>query len=145
MGFVVRIGPTPGFHQFVGALDDSKLMSSPADAVLLDPEVLEQLARNTSADKLPAMLELFVCELDQRAHTVRQLLAEGALEAVSNEAHTVKGLAGSFGALRLQVIAFELERAGRGAKDAVIGDLGERFFECVEQTLDCYRARADNG
>lgn len=113
--------------------------------MLLDTEVLEQLARNTSAKAFPVMLEMFVRELEQRVDTVERLLAEDALRAAGEEAHTIKALAGTFGALQLQALAFELERAGRGNHCNRMDDIGGRFFECAGRTLECYRARLDCG
>jgi len=118
-------------------------MTSHAETALLDRDTLDQLARNTSPGVLPVILDSFVRELEQRARTLDRLLADGDLRAIGEEAHTVKGLAGTFGASRLCALAFELEQAGRAERGDIIDDIAGDFRACVERTLRCYRDRLD--
>ncbi|MBK1649294.1 PAS domain S-box protein [Rhabdochromatium marinum] len=89
-----------------------------AEYAVLEPQVLTQLAAETTSD-LPRMLvEMFLGELKQRIEELHALHAAGDLTALGAAAHSLKGSAGTLGANRLQHMAQQLEQAGKAADPA---------------------------
>ena len=111
---------------------------------LLDEQVLAQLTRDVTPEAVPDMLRMFVKEIVERADKVSgDMLGESGLEVLEDEAHTLKGCAGTFGATRLQDLAREVENACRegGAETAL--ELGGRIDKVLQQTLQAYHDRFD--
>ncbi|MDH3715913.1 MAG: Hpt domain-containing protein [Gammaproteobacteria bacterium] len=78
---------------------------------LIDETVLEQLARDTSVQAVPAMIGVFLEETQGRMAHIASAHSVGDLDAVKDEVHALKSTAGTFGALYLQRLARYLERA----------------------------------
>ena len=71
-----------------------------------------------AADRYLVLLRRFVDGHAGDGHELVALAGRGDVEAVRQKAHTVKGVAGTLGALRLQAAAAELETAARRHEDA---------------------------
>ena len=63
-----------------------------------------------------ALLRDFISTEQDAATVIAAALAQGDRKAATRRAHTVKGLAGTFGAVRLQPVALALELALRSAE-----------------------------
>jgi len=100
---------------------------------VLDINTLEQLARDTSAEMLPRMLEAFRTEATSRVQTIAQHLSPAALEQLQREAHSLKSSAGTFGALELQQLAHKLELACRNDQPGDIEETARSIIEAWEQ------------
>ncbi len=107
---------------------------------LLDQASLDNLARDTSAEAVPGMLTMFVTEVERRNAALGRAVAEDRLTEVGDEAHALKGLAGTFGALRLQGLALALERAAREGRAAEVPALHDALAQGLSDTLAAYRA-----
>jgi PAS domain S-box-containing protein len=110
----------------------------------LDTTVFDQLARDTSEEILPLMLEAFCRETRGRIENLGQLDKGDALDAdqLQREAHTLKSTAATFGATELNRIARDVEAACRdGRLDearemlAALIDSSERAIDAVEEYL----------
>jgi PAS domain S-box-containing protein len=89
-------------------------LSRPPDPdTLVNRTVLRQLALDTSPEVLPNIVQLFEQETRERVPRMRKYADTGDLGCLADEAHTLKSAAGSFGLLRLQALAREIELRGR--------------------------------
>ncbi len=104
-------------------------------AALLNANVLATLRREIGEDALQEALDTFLDEVRDRIARMPALVSETPADALQREAHSVKGMAGTFGFMRLQAIAARLEKdAGRTSPDDLlqaIGDLRVAFEETV--------------
>jgi len=110
---------------------------------LIDDAVIRQLAVDVTEDKLPATMKLFVNEVVERAARFLQALDDSSAGAAEDEVHTLKSCAGTFGALRLQAVARDIEAACRAGDLHKARVLGGCMDEILQQTLNLYRARFD--
>ena len=80
---------------------------------LRDPGIISALSADTSADMLPMMMQTFVDEITDRVQRITDGLDSLPMAVLEDEAHTLKSCAGTFGALRLQALASEVETTCR--------------------------------
>lgn len=74
----------------------------------------------------------FVREYGDTVTRVRQLLAEGDKEAARRRVHSLKGIAASVGALRLQQLAHEVERQLEEGQGEALDELEGRLLQDLE-------------
>ncbi|MDR3506676.1 MAG: response regulator [Caulobacteraceae bacterium] len=77
----------------------------------LDDTKLDALARLLPPDRMRKVVESYLEGARERLGRVEDLLESNDLASVAREAHDLKGVSGNFGALRLQALAEQLERA----------------------------------
>ena len=90
----------------------SMLTTRTTDTVV-DWRVLDKMAKEMSWEVIPELVGAFTNEVRERTPTLAEHLLNGDLADVAIEAHAIKGSAGSFGAIRLQALAREIERAAK--------------------------------
>jgi HPt (histidine-containing phosphotransfer) domain-containing protein len=82
----------------------------------LDDDVLRQLrdlALEGEDDPLPEIMEIFLRDTAERVRHVREAVAHRDASALQSVAHSLKGSAGTFGAITVRNLSAELERIGR--------------------------------
>ncbi len=123
--------------------DDRQDPAAPAESAepLIDEDVIRQLSDDVTEEAVPSMLQMFMSEASARSESLRQALADSAVERLQDEAHTLKSCAGTFGAARLQVLARDIEAACREENHLLAENLGKGMDELVRQTLAAYRDR----
>ena len=87
------------------------------------------------------MVEAFLQESQSRVGCIRDGLNSLSLERLRDEAHTLKSLAGTFGALSLQGVAKEMEQACREGNAEAANSLGLMLEELFNETHQVYRKR----
>jgi two-component system, sensor histidine kinase and response regulator len=85
---------------------------------LLNRCTLTQLEEDVGTPLLPDILGTFLAESERRLGLLAARVAAGDAKGAADEAHALKGSAGTFGAMALRQAVFEMEQAGRA------GDLG---------------------
>lgn len=83
---------------------------------------------------LPEILELFRGQATIHLETIEQHLALGNLHQVALEAHTLKGAAGSTGAVALALAAHHLEETATDSEIARVSQQVRELRELVAQT-----------
>ncbi len=106
---------------------------------LLSRRIIRQLEEDVGAELLPEILRTFLIETDRRMKRLVGRVDAGDARAVGDEAHTLKGSAGTFGALALCQTAFELEQAGRRGDLGRIGQLVPELNRLAGQTCNLLR------
>lgn len=77
--------------------------------VTIDLTIIDQLEKDTSADILPTILNIFTQETEKRLTDIADIQVSQDWNALAEQAHTLKSSAGSFGATELQGAARLLE------------------------------------
>lgn len=112
-----------------------------AELPLLDRASLSQLEEDVGAELVPDILGTFVVESERR-----MVLLEACVEAadsvgVADQAHALKGSAGTFGAMAMRQAAHDLEQAGRVGDLATIARIAPELRRLLGET--CERLRAE--
>ena len=105
-------------------------------AGLIENRVFEQLLRDTGADVLPGIFELFRDESTKRLQTMSKYFDARDWKGIGDEAHALKSSSGSFGAIKLQAFARELEVAARDENLATLEKIFPGLDALVEDSLD---------
>jgi len=109
--------------RFMGAeLWDDEPLVAPAAAAKkvadVDPAKLTGLARLLPPDRMRKVVESYLAAATERLVRIESLMRTEDFASVAREAHDLKGTSGNFGALRLQAMAEQLERACLAQDDA---------------------------
>jgi two-component system, sensor histidine kinase and response regulator len=119
-------------------LEAQPVPSARPASMLLDAEVLAQLATDLDAEVIPDLLDAFVREAEARATDIVKASAEGDLTALGRQAHTLKSSAGTFGASVLSERMRGLETAARNESLPEAQRLAEGILELVAATKAAY-------
>lgn len=80
------------------------------DPTLIDNAIIEQLARDTSPESIPMMMQAFVNEMNRRHTQVEQALDTQDGTLLAKEAHTLKSCAATFGAIHVTLLANQIDQ-----------------------------------
>jgi len=103
----------------------------PEAAPVLDRPVLDELVGIMGQD-VRTMLGVFNAETDARLVLFRALTCEGSLVRIVDEAHTLKGAAGTIGFCQLSMLAETLEHTAASLTPAGYADLVARIDACFQ-------------
>ena len=87
--------------------------TAPRTAALLDETVLSDLAEAVSNEILPQLITTFVAEVQRRLTGIESAVAASDTGRAGEDAHAMKGSAGTLGATRLEAEALAIEQAGK--------------------------------
>jgi|CXWL01.1.fsa_nt_gi HPt (histidine-containing phosphotransfer) domain-containing protein len=109
----------------------------------LDPSVLETIRSwylPEDPDPVPDLTEAFVEDATTRLAALRQAALQGDSTLASQAAHSLKGMCGAIGAMRMNALSLQLEHTVQddaGAVGTLVGTL-EREFACVQIALRAF-------
>ena len=81
------------------------------------------------------MLDVFLNEARQRLETVTDLVANGDIQGIGDQAHAMKSSAGTFGARRLHFLAKAVETACRANERDKALALAQRFPQVAKNSI----------
>lgn len=111
------------------------------ELTLLDDKIVTLLGQDVPEQQFPKMMKLFVSEINERVAILSAAIDSSSLEAVEMEAHTIKSCAGTFGALRLQALANEIEQVCKAGGADKLMELRIRLHALSKETLNVYRRK----
>lgn len=112
----------------------------PETSHLLDTGTFNQLYRDTGGEVLPAIFSLFVDECRQRLVTMNEAHRNRDEKILEDQAHALKSSSGSFGAIKLEAVAREIEKAAKEGDFTVLDRNVSRLEALVEQSLEALQA-----
>jgi CheY-like chemotaxis protein len=122
------IGRALGSDDLSSASSSASSASAPA---IIDFARLEMIAGIVPDEKLREFLDAFLAGSSEHIAAIRRLIAEPSFDEIAREAHTLLGIAGNFGALRLSKLATELRAAcdagDRSLAQRAVGEITEAF------------------
>src|SRR6185436_984770 len=100
---------------------------------VLDVEVLKCLAEEIEPDGVRAALDMFFTDTPDCLALMRKLSCEGGRARIKDEAHRLKGAAGTFGLAQLSELARTLELAAMSMTAPDYDDLLDRLDASFER------------
>ncbi|MCX7098871.1 MAG: PAS domain S-box protein [Methylococcales bacterium] len=115
------------------------------NSLLLDEDVLLQMAKDSGMEDVSELLGIFMAELQIRMAAITSAVALQDLSALGREAHTLKSGAATFGAWPLHTLSVELDKyCKQGDLDAA-SDVSVRLVACGRATLAAIAEHCGNG
>lgn len=102
------------------AMPDDTNSPAPGTGEMLDPNVIAQLQADVDGDALPGILDMFSIELEERLNGIIDSAAQGDMETLARESHSLKSMSATIGANQLNEHSKALEMAARTADGTVI-------------------------
>ncbi|MEP7301597.1 MAG: Hpt domain-containing protein [Caldimonas sp.] len=96
-------------------------------AAVIDPHTFDELQANAGADFVAELVDTFAEEAPPLLAELRSALAAGAAERFRRAAHSLKSNSSTFGAIRLAVLARDLELGGMPVDGHAIDALAEEL------------------
>ena len=122
---------------------DTSLQVTPAAEVAmadvaptLDRDALRTLIEEIGSDGVREMFDVFHAETVKRLALMRRLSCGNDREPIRNEAHTLKGAAGTVGLRQVAELAKTLELSALTISPQDYGDLVDRLDACFQRTRD---------
>ncbi|NOS89525.1 MAG: PAS domain S-box protein [Methylococcaceae bacterium] len=103
--------------------------------VLLDENVLLNMAQEAGMDNVVKFLHIFMDEIVTRRAAIQAAIIQQDLTVLGREAHTLKSGAATFGAIALYEAALAMDLCRRKADIAAALVAAEQLLPCVETTL----------
>ena len=107
---------------------------------LLDIGIFNQLYKDTGAEVLPEIFSLFAGECRQRLITMSEAHGDRDVKILEDQAHALKSSSGSFGAIKLEAVAQEIEKAASDGDIAVLDKNISQLEALVERSLEALLA-----
>jgi CheY-like chemotaxis protein len=142
---VERMAAMLADHPVVRAARASSLAPAPtarpasSETPVLEHEILDELTDAMGHGGVRAMFDGFVDETDRRLGLLRGLSCDRDGERIREEAHTLKGAAGTCGLMQLSELAATLEQSAATIAPAKYADLVRRLdagFAAARATYD---------
>jgi len=123
--------------------EDQASESQTSNSRLVNLSVLRQLQKDTGEQVLPVILDLFIDECKDRLTALSDGHEKQNWKVLENEAHALKSTSGSFGAIKLQAYAREIELAAKNRDinsiDKIIPDLEETTHLSLKELSNLVR------
>ena len=112
-------------------------------AATLDPSALETIRSWFSPedpDPVTELTEAFVADATTRLAALREAVRREDITLTGQAAHSLKGMCGAIGAVRMNALSLQLEHAGHDDARALATLVGalEHEFACVQVALHAF-------
>ena len=114
-------------------------------AMLVDEARIAQLVEDTSAEILPELLRFYITDTRERIDVIRSARAEGDLDKLEFETHTVGSSAGAHANQQLHLVARKIEALCQEDQHDAALVLTDELLEIAEQSLRSLDARIEQG
>lgn len=105
---------------------------------VLSEAVLGQLTKDTSVESLPMMISVFINEIRKRIEGIDSAAKSHDELEIREQAHALKSCSGTFGGLRLQAAAGQLESLASRSNACENPELISQVLKVAEETLVTY-------
>ncbi|MFP8965443.1 Hpt domain-containing protein [Pokkaliibacter sp. CJK22405] len=109
------------------------------EVVLFEPNVLIELAEDTSGDTMKRYVEGYLAELEGKVTRLGSALSENNQDQVVHIAHDLKGSSAAVGASALSRLAKQMENSARVGQLAAAQIAYKRLPKLVEPSCDSIR------
>lgn len=111
------------------------------DGSLVSDDVLEQLRKDAGPALVKELIAAYMGETEERLISIEEANANGNLQDIAVEAHSLKSSSGTFGALGLQALAARLEAAAMQGDKAGMDDARSSLSRLVSDTWSEFGSR----
>jgi HPt (histidine-containing phosphotransfer) domain-containing protein len=123
-------------------------LQTQGNGTIIDPAalaVLQQLRRPDRPDPVAELIDLFLHETPERLREMRTAITQYNADALSHAAHSLRGCAGSIGAVRMASLCEELEenaeRRALQVSSRLLKEI-ETEFDKARQALEVVKAES---
>ena len=127
-----------------GEMKMNRTDESEQELEVLSETVLTQLTKDTSAESLPMMISVFINEIKKRTEGIEAAAINLDEMEIREQAHALKSCSGTFGGLRLQVAAQQLEDLASKSSACANPDAVAEALKVAEKTLVAYSEYREN-
>ena len=140
-------------RQWIGASHSARATSPTSRKAeeIIDQATLDTLAEETSAELMPELISIFIDETGNRLQELQAAVDGDGTEQVTSIAHAIKSSSGTFGALKLQEAARNVEINGREGNESLMRegipdvlDVGAETLSAMKLKVDEYAASLSN-
>lgn len=127
-------------EQCLIAMEENEMVTSKeAEQLdLLSNGVLDQLVADTSPETLPMMISVFINEMKKRLQAIDNAVAALDEAEIREQAHALKSCSGTFGGLRLQDAARQLEELASEQRSIKDSEIIQLVRKVARDTLMAY-------
>ncbi|MBM3547921.1 MAG: response regulator [Alphaproteobacteria bacterium] len=111
------------------------------DRPIIDDSLLDELKRKVPEETFQELLGFFLDGAFTSMSKIETMIEAGDLQGLAAEAHALKGMAGNFGAARLEALAGRLEKACKAGDQPAVTDLAAKGRQLFAQTRTLMRER----
>ncbi|MGN7612359.1 Hpt domain-containing protein [Magnetococcales bacterium HHB-1] len=106
--------------------------------LLIDPKTLEKMEKNTSPQAMPRMINLFLKEIKKQSDQIQLAIDQKDSQILQQRSHLLKSSAGTFGALKLQILA---ERCDQACKESApqAFTMATQIINLIQQTTTAFQ------
>jgi CheY-like chemotaxis protein len=97
-----------------------------------DPAQLAVLETHMPSSDVAKLVDMFLYQLSKDLAEVRELMAQGDLDAVAQQAHKLAGIAANIGAVRVSQIARDIEAVCKAGQIEPVQALSTSFEEAAQ-------------
>jgi len=115
------------------------------DTPVLDDEILAEMTGGSGEEVVEALVEGFLDEVEGRVGAFDQALAGDDVNAMGFQAHALKSVSRTYGAMRLGALAERLEKAARNDDCASVREDAGSLSEIWRSTSAAFRTRFLSG
>ena len=103
-----------------------------------DDAIIAQLRIDAGGEALEGLLDIYLEEMKGRVESIKQSFIKNDLQAISKEAHALKSSSGSFGAIRMQNLASDIENLTSKRQIDGLEPLLENLASLAQETTEAY-------
>jgi len=134
-----------------GARPDPKQDEAKNDVphpMIVDDSIIAELKEDAGASLVDELISTYMAETDDRLERMGTALQDGRLEDISADAHAMKSSSGTFGAVRLEALAAQIEAASTrrdGERTAALMDALPELVSATWAALGAQGHAAQDG
>lgn len=114
--------------------DDDGTMNDVSLPSLVDFSIIAELKEDAGDALVDELISTYMAETNDRLRRMDSALQEGRHEEIGADAHAMKSSSGTFGALRLEALAAQLEAASMRRDEGRIAELMKALPDLVSET-----------
>ena len=132
-------------RQWIGASHSARVTSPTSRKAeeIIDQATLDTLAEETSRESMPELMPIFIDETGNRLQELQAAIDGDGTEQVTSIAHAIKSSSGTFGAMKLQEAARNVEINGREGNESLMREGIPDVLDVGAETLSAMKLKVD--
>ena len=111
---------------------------------ILDQKVLKALLAEIDASTVTMLLQSFIDEVEIRMVNMEKIVQSGVLDQLEHEAHAIKSVSGTFGALKLNELSRYIELNCKSIDSEKLSNLHPELVETSQKTIETFKEYMSN-
>lgn len=125
----------PTIDEEMMVFESNELTQELKDLPYMDDNILKQLGEDTSVELVPEMVAVFLKELKKRLEKIEHACGQKKVEDIASEVHALKSSSGTYGALKLQLMAKMVDTACKENEPQEVFLLSDYLLKLIPETM----------